>query len=108
MTSQASENTEELLARLEDWYLGECNDDWEHSYGVRIETVDNPGWLVTIDLVETDWQRLSVERVVEERSDRDWIQYEVAEGKYVASGGPKNLRELIATFFRIVDTQEGL
>lgn len=108
MTSQAGEDSEELLARLENWYLGECNEDWEHSYGVRIENLDNPGWLVTIDLAETNWQRLSVQRVVEERSDGNWMQYEVTEGKYVASGGPKNLRELIATFFRIIDSQRGL
>jgi hypothetical protein len=42
------------LERLQRWYLGECNGDWEHSYGVRIDTLDNPGWIVTIDLHETN------------------------------------------------------
>ena len=38
---------------LSDWYESNCNDDWEHGYGVKIETLDNPGWLVQIDLFGT-------------------------------------------------------
>lgn len=35
------------------WYVRECDDDWEHSYGVKIDTLDNPGWTIAIDLRET-------------------------------------------------------
>jgi hypothetical protein len=42
------------LTWLMQWYLDECNDDWEHSYGVKIDTLDNPGWTLKIDLRETD------------------------------------------------------
>ena len=42
-----------ILERLSSWYAQKCNGDWEHSYGVRINTLDNPGWGVKIDLVET-------------------------------------------------------
>ncbi|MFK0239099.1 Imm53 family immunity protein, partial [Streptomyces vinaceus] len=28
--------------------------DWEHEWGVKIATLDNPGWTVEIDLEETD------------------------------------------------------
>lgn len=31
------------LALLQQWYLQQCNEDWEHSWGVRIATLDNPG-----------------------------------------------------------------
>ncbi len=43
----------DVLAELQRWYLAQCNDDWEHSYGVTIETLDNPGWSVHIDLADT-------------------------------------------------------
>ena len=46
------------LARLEAWYLRQCNGDWEHLYGVTIETLDNPGWSVTIDLTGTKLERV--------------------------------------------------
>ncbi len=43
-----------VLADLRKWYESQCNEDWEHQYGVTIGTLDNPGWTVTIDLVNTD------------------------------------------------------
>ncbi len=42
-----------VLQRLQRWYASYCDQDWEHSYGVKIETLDNPGWLVHIDLERT-------------------------------------------------------
>jgi len=42
-----------VLVQLPQRYRGQCDGDWEHSYGVKIETLDNPGWLVTIDLTDT-------------------------------------------------------
>lgn len=41
------------LAALSEWYRAQCDGDWEHRYGVRIETCDNPGWIVRIDLTGT-------------------------------------------------------
>ena len=47
-----------MLERLQRWYLYRCDGDWEHSFGITIETLDNPGWMVTIDLQDTEWQDL--------------------------------------------------
>jgi hypothetical protein len=41
------------LRSLEDWYASRCDGDWERSFGITIETLDNPGWAVRIDLAET-------------------------------------------------------
>lgn len=41
------------LEWLAEWYVRQCNNDWEHSYGVKIDTLDNPGWSIEIDLRET-------------------------------------------------------
>ena len=35
------------------WYVVQCNGDWEHSSGITITSLDNPGWLVKIELVGT-------------------------------------------------------
>ena len=32
-----------ILKWLEEWYNGNCDGDWQHEYGIKIETVDNPG-----------------------------------------------------------------
>ena len=44
------------LSALEKWYSGQCKGEWEHGYGVRIDTLDNPGWRVHIALHGTKRQ----------------------------------------------------
>ena len=41
------------LQRLEQWFAARCNGDWEHASGVTIETLDNPGWRLWVDLTGT-------------------------------------------------------
>jgi hypothetical protein len=38
------------ISWLEDWYEAQCNGDWDDGNGVKIDTLDNPGWMVTVDL----------------------------------------------------------
>lgn len=42
-----------VLQEIQSWYISNCNGDWEHSFGVSIDTLDNPGWSVRIDLADT-------------------------------------------------------
>ena len=42
------------LERLQAWYSRQCDGTWEHSSGIIIETCDNPGWWVKVDLAGTD------------------------------------------------------
>ena len=92
------------LAELQAWYRSQCNDDWEHSYGVKIETLDNPGWSVTVDLTETDLQDKVFSPVVrgliadDLTQDQNWIVCKVAEQRFQGAGGPSTLDEIIATF----------
>ena len=41
------------LSRFQHWYKSMCNDDWEHTYGVCITNIDNPGWSLKIELIDT-------------------------------------------------------
>jgi hypothetical protein len=52
------------LSLLEEWFVARCNGNWEHGSGISIETLDNPGWRVKIDLRDTlkDTQRWSANR----------------------------------------------
>jgi len=100
--------TYDAIHLLQQWYLEECNGDWEHSFGVHIETLDNPGWLVTIDLEETSWAKTVVPRARVERSQADWLQWEVTNSKFIGAGGPRNLKEIIEQFFRaVIDPSKG-
>jgi len=85
---------------LQSWYAKHCDGDWEHSYGVKIDTLDNPGWMLVVDLTDTELEEsvLPFSRV--DRSSADWIQYEVSSRRYVSCGGAFNLEEMILRFLR--------
>jgi hypothetical protein len=83
---------------IEKWYRSHCNGDWEHQWGVQIETVDNPGWRIIIDLRETKAAGQTLEWAKIERSDEDWLMYRVASDKFEAACGPLNLSEALEVF----------
>lgn len=43
-----------MIQWLQNWYSSNCDGDWEHDYGITIETIDNPGWNIKIDVVAVD------------------------------------------------------
>jgi hypothetical protein len=90
------------------WYLTECNGDWEHSFGVRIDTLDNPGWQLTIDLTETAWAQAQYPLQTIKRSATDWLQYAIKDSRFHGCSGPLNLEELIDRFFALLETTTGI
>lgn len=90
------------LQRLQDWYRSQCDEDWEHSYGVKINTLDNPGWIVQVDLADTELEDrdfVAIERGDSE-ADSDWIHCKVESRAFVGTGGSGNLAEILDTFLR--------
>ncbi len=86
------------LSWLQDWYLSRCDGDWEHDWGIEIGTLDNPGWSMTIDLVNTPLAAAGFDKVFVTRSTRDWVSCEVVQAKFKAYCGPQNLLEVIERF----------
>ena len=85
---------------LQAWYVGQCNDDWEHEHGVTISTLDNPGWRCEISLVGTELAGAgeAYERREVHRSEDDWCVTWVDAGKFHAACGPTNLAEALHEF----------
>ncbi len=90
--------TADVLAGLQKWYSRQCNGDWEHQHGIKIDTLDNPGWQLSVDLEETSLEHCTFTRFVQDRTEADWIVSYVAENRFEARGGPHNLTEMIAIF----------
>jgi hypothetical protein len=42
-----------VVKRLERWFDKHCDGEWEHYNGISIQSSDNPGWWVKIDLSGT-------------------------------------------------------
>lgn len=86
------------LQWLQQYYQNCCDGDWEHSFGVKIETLDNPGWYLEIDLTETPYEKSEFVDVTIENSETDWVHCRVKDRRYKAAGGPLNLEQLIRIF----------
>ncbi len=100
----------DILKWLQQWYHSNCDGEWEHDWGVTVETLDNPGWSVFIDLSETRMEGVEFQETKIDRSEHDWIYCRVEEGKFKGAGGPFNLIELLEVFqtwVMLYDTQHG-
>ena len=104
-----------VLTRLQRWYHANCNDVWEHSYGVEIKTLDNPGWTIRISLLDTSLESRSFARVEvgEDDSNYDdegnqigpwWICW-VENGVWNAACGPQSLENALCVFLDWADGQ---
>jgi len=87
----------DYIKRLQNWYKINCNGDWEHGYGLNISNVDNPGWTVTIDLVETAYDTTTFEKSFNNGED-DWLFIKVKDQKFEGNGDANKLEVIIKIF----------
>jgi len=92
-----------VINKLMDWYISQVDGEWEHEYGVRIYTLDNPGWAVEIDYWATEIDGYISPLQLFEISDDDWYSYRFEDDKYLGMGDPSKLELIIATFLNIKD-----
>jgi hypothetical protein len=85
---------------LQSWYLAQCNGEWEHVQGVTIETLDNPGWMVTIDLLGTALEDQPMVPLRAERAPNDWLVCEVDHNRFRGQGDGQKLGQIILIFER--------
>jgi len=93
------EKKSNVLTELQTWYFSQCNGDWEHLYGVKIDTLDNPGWTINIDLLETNLLDTQFEEInIQRENEHDWVQCKKIDHVFDGACGPKNLEEMISIF----------
>jgi len=92
------------LMWLSEWYDKNCDNDWEHYYGIKIETIDNPGWSIIIDIKNFPSEKIqSIPWIFVENTEIDWYGYKIEQGKFEASGDPLKLEFLINLFRGIIE-----
>lgn len=93
----------DAFGRLEQWYREQCDGEWEHAYGIRIETLDNPGWSLVVDLVDTTADGLTLGHRQHDTGEPDWV-YWSSDGKtFQAHAGPTGLARIVGAFLSFVD-----
>ena len=92
------------LLEIQEWYKEQCNGDWEHGMGVKIDNIDNPGWSVKISIKETMLEGKSFSPVQygvgDQAIDGDgkWLICRLEKGEFVGYGGPFKLEEILRVF----------
>jgi Immunity protein 53 len=83
---------------LQIWYQRACNGTWEHSYGITIDTLDNPGWHMHIDLAGTPYANAVARQTSVENSETDWLRCSIEGDQFEGYGDPKKLEQIIQVF----------
>lgn len=97
----------DLLKQLQHWHRMHCDSDWEHSYGITIETLDNPGWKVSIDLSDTLLENANFEPVQigdSESKNDSWIFCYKSQSCFIGMGGCYDLEKILKIFLEWSET----
>ena len=86
------------LIWLQEWYQSHCNGDWEHDQRIKITTLDNPGWSLTINLLDTELENTSFSIIKKELTELDWLYCCVKDRKFEGRCGAQNLSEILNIF----------
>jgi immunity protein 53 of polymorphic toxin system len=85
---------------LQSWLQGQANGEWERVRGVTIETLDTPGWMVTIDLAGTQLDGRMMAAIQKEHSANDWLLCEVEQNQFRGQGDSQKLLAILEIFQR--------
>ena len=92
-----------MINWIQEWYKSQCDGNWEHIRGVKIETLDNPGWSVEIDFNDTDFEISDILWNLEEKSESDWIGYSVTNNVFHGSGDSLKLNAILELFKDVIE-----
>lgn len=85
------------MTRLQNWYLTNCDGDWEHGHGISINTIDNPGWTIKINLSDTCLQDLQYDKQFD-NGTFDWLFIKVTDRVLEASGDANKFSVILTIF----------
>lgn len=88
--------TQQSLTKLQDWYISNCDGDWEHQCGFKLQTLDNPGWAFTVDLDKTHQEYQSfTEQKINYEHDTQWLIVSKKGSKLTGACGPTELETML-------------
>ena len=94
----------ETIKIIQNWYQQNCNGDWEHNFGIKIESLDNPGWHVIIDLVGTNLEGIEVNVDTDTSGQNEWHEISIVDNKYIGVGSPEKLEYILDCFAKLVSS----
>jgi Immunity protein 53 len=99
----------DVVSELTQWYARQCNGEWEHHYGITIQSTDNPGWWIKIDLHGTELAGRAFPTIMEGVDagafpvQPRWLCCRLQDGKWHGAGDASRLAEIIGHFLDWAD-----
>ena len=108
-----------VIQELQDWFVAQCNGEWEHRLAINITTCDNPGWVVKIDVRGTNLETRNFDIVSKNVSQKfidqslgkealpfvpenplaeEWMVCFVKDGKFEGAGDARRLEDILKIF----------
>lgn len=92
-----------MIDWLQNWFLEQCDGNWEHEQVIKMESLDNPGWNVEIDFNNTS---IDIENDIPyklfENGDNNWIGYQIKSNIFYGVGDPLKLNLILELFKELV------
>jgi hypothetical protein len=98
------------LERLQAWYSRQCDGVWEHSSGVSIQSCDNPGWWVKIDLAGTSLEHRAFAAIADGIDDQRvalgsrWLDCRIEGNTWHGAGDETKLELILEKFLAWAQT----
>lgn len=81
----------DVINYIQTWYSSKCDGNWEHSYGLDISNIDNPGWKVKINGEHGKKPMTNGY----ENDENDWIDITATESDFIGYGGVDKLNDIL-------------
>lgn len=91
------------LEFLQRWFNDQTDGDWEHGDGITIESLDNPGWYLTVGLTGTALEGRTVSRQERRDGEDSWLHFWSDGSRFEAACGPVGLVQAIEAFQQFVE-----
>ena len=93
-----------LLYDLSDRFLLMILPYFFSNYGIKIDTLDNPGWIVMIDVAETEYENKEFNPYILNNGENDWIDCKIENGCFIGAGDSSKLLEIVALFRKWIES----
>jgi Immunity protein 53 len=97
-----------VLDEIQSWFRDQCNGEWEVENRVYVESLDNPGWHVKVDIQGSSIENRQFEDLRIKRTKDNWVYCQIEEHFFHAYGGALNLPELLYIFLEWARQQESV
>lgn len=105
ITQIYNENFNDDILWLQQWYYQHCDGDWEHCFGIDINTVADQGWSFSIAVDETELENKFFAGVsLKGNEESDKLECYLQQNKFKGVCGPTNLSQVLQIFREWAET----